>query len=159
VVQKDLKESTRKLCRQLQDNPDVEGNQKEIRKYKQDLVAWNERLKDELQELKYETFANDIAKELLKQQEFDRLRAEEKDLNLRIKKVTDDERKAKEEAAKQQHEDNLDISEKKKTVNETEVEAKLHIQYQERFIEGKQSCDDRRFAKEESKMEAQIAAL
>jgi len=28
VVQKELKESTRKLCRQLQDNPDVEGNQK-----------------------------------------------------------------------------------------------------------------------------------
>lgn len=105
----------------------MEGNQREIKKHKKDLVEWNDRLKDELQELKYETFANDIAKELLKQQEFELLRAEEKELNYKIKKVTEDERRAKDETAKQQHEDNLEISEKKKTVNETEVEAKLHI--------------------------------
>lgn len=48
-------------------------------------------------------------------------------MNLKIKKVTEDERKAKDENAKQQFEDNNEIMEKKKTVNETEVEAKLHI--------------------------------
>ena len=45
----------------------MEGNQREIKKHKKDLVDWNDRLKDELQDLKYENFANDIAKELLKQ--------------------------------------------------------------------------------------------
>lgn len=109
--------------------------------------------------MKFESFANNIAKELANQSEFDRLRAEEKELNQRIKKVTDDERKAKDETAKQQHEDNLEISEKKKLVNETEVEAKLHIQYMERFIEGQQSCKDRLYKKEETKMERQIDAL
>jgi len=87
------------------------------------------------------------------------LRAEEKELNLKIKKISEDERKAKDETTKQQHEDNLEISEKKKTVNETEVEAKLHIQYQERFIDGAQGCQDRIYRKEESKMEMQIEAL
>lgn len=66
-------------------------------------------------------------KELAKQQEFELLRKREKELNLKIKKIDADERKAKDEAAKQTHEDNLDIAEKKRTVNETEVEAKLHI--------------------------------
>lgn len=55
------------------------------------------------------------------------MRKREKELNLKIKKIDADERKAKDEAAKQTHEDNLDIAEKKRTVNETEVEAKLHI--------------------------------
>jgi len=55
------------------------------------------------------------------------LRAVEKDLNIKIKQVTETERKAKDEAAKQQFKDNNEILEKKKTVNETEVEAKLHI--------------------------------
>jgi hypothetical protein len=55
------------------------------------------------------------------------LRAQEKELNFKIKKVTEDERKARDEDAKLRHEDNLEIAEKKKTVNETEVEAKLHI--------------------------------
>jgi hypothetical protein len=48
----------------LQDNPDVEGNQKEIKKHKKELIDWNERLKEELSELKFDTFAANIAKEL-----------------------------------------------------------------------------------------------
>ena len=110
----------------------MEGNQREIRKHKKDLVDWSDRLQDELKDLKYELFASDIAKELFKQQEFEHLRAEEKELNIKIKQVTEAERKAKDETAKQQFEDNNEILEKKKTVNETEVEAKLHIQYMER---------------------------
>lgn len=105
----------------------MEGNQKAVKDHKKLLIDWNDRLKEELVDLKFENFATNIAKELSNQSEFDRLRAEEKDLNLKIKKITDDERKAKDETAKQQHEDNLEISEKKKLVNETEVEAKLHI--------------------------------
>ena len=44
----------------------MEGNQREIRKHKKDLVDWSERLQEELKDLKYEQFANDIAKELFK---------------------------------------------------------------------------------------------
>ena len=156
---KDLKQSTHKLCRQLQDNPDVEGNQREIKKHKNELMTWNERLKEELTELKFEQFANNIAKELNNQQEFDRLKVEERELNAKIKKVTDDERKAKDETAKQTHEDNVDIAEKKKQVNETEVDSKLHIQYKVRLIEGQQSCRDRIYKKEEQGMQKTIDQL
>jgi hypothetical protein len=95
---------------------------------------------NELTQLSYSSFANNIAVELSKQSEFEVLRKQEKDLNQKIKKLTEDERKAKDETAKQQHEDNLEIQEKKKLVNETDIEAKLHIQYMERHIEGAQSC-------------------
>jgi len=64
TVAKDLKKSTHRLCKQLQDNPDVEGNQKEIKKHKKELCDWNDRLKDELSELKFDSFASNIAKEL-----------------------------------------------------------------------------------------------
>ena len=63
----------------------------------------------ELSELSYQSFTNKIAMELSKQSEFEVLRKQEKDLNQKIKKLTEDERKAKDEAAKQQHEDNLEI--------------------------------------------------
>lgn len=63
----------------------------------------------ELSELSYQNFTNKIAMELSKQSEFEVLRKQEKDLNQKIKKLTEDERKAKDEAAKQQHEDNLEI--------------------------------------------------
>lgn len=63
----------------------------------------------ELSELSFQNFTNKIAMELSKQSEFEVLRKQEKDLNQKIKKLTEDERKAKDEAAKQQHEDNLEI--------------------------------------------------
>ena len=90
----------------MQDNPDVEGNQREIKRHKKELIDYNEKLESELKELKYENFALDIMKELKKQSEYDTLRAEEKELNFKIKKVIDDERKAKDETTKQTHEDN-----------------------------------------------------
>ena len=46
--------------------------------------------------------------------EFERLKSEEIQLKQKIKKVTDDERRAKDETAKQTHEDNIEIAEKKK---------------------------------------------
>ena len=122
--------------------------------HKNDLMSWNDSLMEELYSLKFEKFQDEIAKEMLKQSEFERLKNDEKEFNQKIKKITEDERKAKDDAAKQQFEDNLEILELKKKVNETEVESKLHIQYLERQIEGAQSCEDRLFKKTESKMEA-----
>lgn len=55
----------------------------------------------ELSELSFQNFTNKIAMELSKQSEFEVLRKQEKDLNQKIKKLTEDERKAKDEAAKQ----------------------------------------------------------
>lgn len=71
-----------------------------------ELLACSGKLSEELKDLKYDLFVNEISKELLNQQEFARLRAEEKELNWKIKKVTEDERKAKDENAKQQAEEN-----------------------------------------------------
>lgn len=64
---------------------------------------------DELRELSYAEFASNIAENLNKQSEYSVLISQEKDLNQKIKKLTEDERRAKDETAKQQHEDNLEI--------------------------------------------------
>jgi hypothetical protein len=49
-VSKDLRKSTVKLMRQLQDNPDVSGNQRLIRTYKTELTADVETLMEEMYE-------------------------------------------------------------------------------------------------------------
>jgi len=87
-------------------------------------------------ELKYDQYANDIQKELAKQSEFERLKAEEKSLNMKIKKITDEEKRARDQDAKETDEDKNEIAEKKKTLNEVEVEAKLSIQYFKSQIDG-----------------------
>lgn len=47
---KDLKNSTRKLCRQLQDNPDVDGNRMLIKQYKRQLQIHIDELMEEMYE-------------------------------------------------------------------------------------------------------------
>ena len=49
-MSKDLRKSTVKLMRQLQDNPDVSGNQRLIRTYKTELTADVETLMEEMYE-------------------------------------------------------------------------------------------------------------
>jgi len=93
-VAKDLKESTRTLCRQLQDNPDVDGNQKKIKTDKYDLIEKLEQLNAELRELSFSQYRTDIKNGLEAQGEFDRLRVEEKDLNQEIKRLNEEFKKA-----------------------------------------------------------------
>jgi hypothetical protein len=154
-----LKQSTAKLCHQLTENPDVEGNQKEIKKHKKELVDIACKVEEELQELKFESFASDIDRQLKEQSRYQELQAKEKLLNLKIKEITELEKQKRDENTKTANEQAMEIAEKKKIVNETEVDSKLHLQYKERFIEGQQSCRDREYRKTESIMEKQIENL
>jgi hypothetical protein len=52
-----------------------------------------------------------------------------------------------------------DIAEARKKVNETEIEAQLHIQYKERKNKGDQDCESRRHQREERELEEKIAKL
>jgi hypothetical protein len=105
-VAKELKDSTRTLCRQLQDNPDVDGNQKKIKQDKNDLIEKLEQLNAELRELSFGQFRSDIRAGLDSQGEFDRLRNDEKDLNHEIKRLNDDFKRAQDEYAKEANENN-----------------------------------------------------
>lgn len=55
-VARELKESTRKLGRQLKENPDVDGNANEIKKQKGDLIVLIKDLKREMEDLAYANF-------------------------------------------------------------------------------------------------------
>jgi hypothetical protein len=73
----------------LQDNPDVEGNQKKIKQDKTDLTYQLEALMMEMRDLSYSQFKGDIKQGLDAQGEFERLRNLEKDLNTEIKDINE----------------------------------------------------------------------
>jgi hypothetical protein len=80
-VSKQLKDSTRTLCRVLKDNPDVQGNQQKIKRDKNELTHCCEKLLFELKDLGYGNFKQFINDELEKQGELERLRDTEKQYN------------------------------------------------------------------------------
>ena len=63
-VSKQLKESTRALCRVLKDNPDVQGNLIKIRRDKNDLASCLNGLLEELRDLSFQNFKQIIDSEL-----------------------------------------------------------------------------------------------
>jgi len=71
-----------------------------------DLMYFVEQLLTEMRELSYSQFKTDIKAGLDAQGEFDRLRILEKDLNLEIKKLNEDFKKAQDEYAKEALENN-----------------------------------------------------
>ncbi|CDW81373.1 leucine rich repeat family protein [Stylonychia lemnae] len=158
-VAKDLKESTRTLCRQLQDNPDVEGNQRKIKQDKQHLVYFLENLINEMRDLSYSQFKAEIKAGLDEQGEFERLRKQEKELNQEIKKLNEDFKKAQDDYAKEALENNQEILNLKKQVNETKTEAELYVQYRDRETDGKQACQQRQYDKVQNELEERIKML
>ena len=74
TVSKQLKDSTRALCRVLKDNPDVSGNLVKIKNDKGELTRVLTDLLEELKELTYSNFKNYVVSELDAQGELDRLR-------------------------------------------------------------------------------------
>ena len=92
-------------------------------------------LKEDLaRDLSFNSFSNTITKEIDESNQFEELKRQEKELTARIKKVTDDYKKAQTEYVRETDDNNTEIADLKKKVNEADVEAKLHIQYLERQI-------------------------
>jgi len=97
-----LKHSTRKLCRQLKDNPDVGGNQKLIKQYKNELcVISEEKMKFMADNQSFSEFKTKVDKGIVANNEFDRLKMEEQKLNAEIKKINEDLKKKQDEFAKE----------------------------------------------------------
>jgi len=97
-----LKNSTRHLGRQLQESPDVGGNQKLIKLHKTELATMAEDLMNEMQENQtFSTFKNSIDQGLESQEQFERLRTNEKELNNEIKTINDSLKRKQDEFAKE----------------------------------------------------------
>ena len=140
-VSKELRGQTRKLMRQLKDNPDVGGNQKLIKGYKSELSDQIEELMVEMAEQQsFNNFKTQVDKGLEKQGEFDKLKILDRDLNHEIKKINDDLKKKQDEFAKDAQEAQDETARLKKAVNETKTESELQRGYKKREIEGKLQC-------------------
>ena len=90
---------------------------------------------------------------------FSELRDREKEFNSKIKLVIEDQQLAIDSYTKDVDEFKQQIAEKKQLLNVTEVESKLKTQLLERQIEGRQSCQDREYSKEETKLTDRINYL
>jgi chromosome segregation ATPase len=87
------------------------------------------------------------------------LRTDEKDLNQQIKRLNEDFKRAQDDYAKEANENNQEILQLKKQVNETKTEKELYVQYRARETDGKLSCQRRIFDKEKERLNERIKVL
>ena len=108
-----------------------------MKRHKKSLEETLLTLKEELMgKGQYYDFTTNINREIEESNQFEELKRQEKELNTKIKKISDDYRKAQNEYVRETDENNQEIADLKKKVNEADVESKLHIQYLQRQIEG-----------------------
>ena len=78
---------------------------------------------------------------------------------MEIKRLNEEFKRAQDEYAKEANENNQEILNLKKQVNETKTEKELYVQYRARETEGKLSCQKRIFDKEKEKLNEKIKVL
>lgn len=156
----ELKNSTKKLCRQLQKKPAVESNQQQVRKHKNDLIKTVGSVGEEMEaELVFTTFERNIRDQIEESHKYERLKEEEKKLTTDIEKTTRDYKNMQNEFTREQDENSKEMTELKRQKNEAQVEKDLHIQYLERQLQGAQSCEDRLHKKKETELQKEIDRL
>jgi len=156
-IAKDLKESTKKLCRQLQKKPAVEGNQLQVRKHKAELVKTTKESIEEMEgDLTIFNFTRIIKDQMNESGRYEQLKEEERKLTAEIQETTAAYKKLQNDFSREQDENTKEMTELKRQKNEAQVEKDLHIQYLERQIQGKQSCEDRLHKKQETELQKQI---
>lgn len=81
----ELKDSTRKLCRQLEKKPAVEQNQNQVRKHKHELIRTTAMVFDEMEnDLTFSQFSRLIQEQIDEQDKYRQLKEKEKELTLQI---------------------------------------------------------------------------
>ena len=91
--------------RQLKDNPDVFGNQKLIKDYKNELCGLTEELMNEMaNNLSFQSFKSEITKRSEEQSKFDVLKEKDRELNIEIKKINDEYKEQQDAFAKEAQE-------------------------------------------------------
>ena len=85
---RDLKESTKALCRVLKDNPDIPGNQSKIRDDRIDLKILLARLVDEIKDLSFAKFRSTVREGLESSDKLKKLKDDEKKTQHEIKSIT-----------------------------------------------------------------------
>ena len=123
-------------------------------KHKTDLIKTTQMVQEEMMgDLSFASFSRLIAEHKADAERYDRLRDEERELTQEIQEKTVKYKKLQNDFSREQDENTKEMTELKKQKNEAQFEKDLHIQYLERRIQGKQSCEDRLHKKKESELE------
>ena len=110
-------------------------------------------------ELSFATFSKLIQEQIEDQDKHRKLKEQEKELTNEIQEKTAQYKKAQNDFSREQDENQKEMTELKRQKNEAQVEKDLHIQYLERQIMGKQSCEDRLHKKKETELQKEIDRL
>ena len=138
----------------------MEGNQNHVRKHKTELIKTSQNVMEEMMnELTFAAFTRTIDEEMAKSHLYEKLKEQERDLTQEIQETTVKYKKLQNDFSRETEENTNEMTELKKQKNETQVEKELHIQYLERQITGKQSCEDRLHRKKETELIKKIEEL
>lgn len=156
---KELKESTRALCRVLKDNPDINGNQAKIRDDRTDLSKILDDLLIQLKNLSYAKFKDEVIQGLENIQKLDKLRKEEKDLQTKIKQVTTEHKEKNAESWAEFEETEKEIKLLEKNLNDSKTDSDLLLKYLQDKADGEEICQMRLYEQEETALEDEIKDL
>jgi len=132
----------------------------QVKRHKQDLISVTNKAIDEMEsDLSFVAFMSKINDAIADSHRYEQLKEQERDLTQQIQETTANYKKLQNDFSREQDENTKEMTELKRQKNEAQIEKDLHIQYLERNILGKQSCEERLQKKKETELQKEIDRL
>ena len=156
---RDLKDSTKALCRVLKDNPNISGNQAKIKADRSDLIMIADDLLIQMKDLSYGKFKETVIQGHENIEKLGKLRKEEKDLQTKIKVISTEHKEKNAESWAEFEDTEKEIKLLEKNLNDSKTDSDLLLKYLQDKANGEEICQMRLFEQEETALEDEIRDL
>jgi len=154
-----LKESNKNLCRNLKENPNVEGNAQKMKQERAQVQEWLEETRQELAEC---SFAGLVAKVDAERREQDRLtdvRRKEREVSLLVKKREAELQQTRSDAEREQRVASQEIKTLKEELQKTKTINDIALKFEEKKLRAKEQALLRIHRQQEKALQEELESL
>jgi myosin heavy subunit len=159
TVANQLKESNKNLCRNLKENPNVQGNLLKMQAERAQVQEWLEETKSELLEKTFQSLVSKVEAEKKEQDRLNDIRKKEKEASQAVKQLEAELQREYADHEKETKTNNQQIKELKEELQQNRTISDIEFKFEEKKLRAREQALLRIHAQMHKKLEEEYSAL
>eukprot|EP00440_Ansanella_granifera_P040086 gb/GFBE01043481.1/.p1 GENE.gb/GFBE01043481.1/~~gb/GFBE01043481.1/.p1 ORF type:complete len:384 (+),score=153.83 gb/GFBE01043481.1/:1-1152(+) len=154
-----LKESNKTLCRNLKENPNVQGNLMKMQAERSQVTEWLEETKTDLIELSFQNLVGKVEAERREQERLSEVKKKEREASQTVKQLEAELQREHSDNERETKLANQEIKELKSDLQKNKTISEIEYKFEEKKLRAREQALLRIHAQMEKKLQAQLDAL
>lgn len=156
-----LKESNKSLCRNLRENPNVQGNLIKLQEERSRVQEWLEDTKSDLMdhEISFQNLVTKVENEKREQEKLNEVRKKEKEASQTVKRLEDEMKQQISDNAKETELADREIKELKEDLQKNKTISEIEFKFEEKKLRAREEALLRIHAQMEKKLQEELEEL